>query len=87
MSSPYIEVFCCCRVGLFVRIFTLAQYARARSTLEGCEIFGVRLFGSLRGGGVAGSLRDGGGDGAEFSAFPDGNNGDNLTNPTDKAVS
>lgn len=94
---PRVEIFGCSRAGVFVRFMSLAQYARARSTLHQCEIFNVHLSGSLvtdalraaaivRGGGVAGSLRDGGGDGADFSATPDGNNGDNLTNLADKVV-
>lgn len=46
-QPPLVEIFGCCRAGLFVRFMTLAQYARARSTLDRCEIFNVHLSGSL----------------------------------------
>ena len=46
----------------------------------------MRSAAMVRVGGVAESLRDGDDGGAQFSAYPDGNHGDNLTHPTDKAV-
>lgn len=46
-EPPRVEIFGCCRAGLFVRFLSLAQYARARTTLAHCDIFDVRVFGSL----------------------------------------
>lgn len=42
-----VRVFGCCNAGLFTATFTLGGFAKARSQLECCEIFGVQLVGAL----------------------------------------
>lgn len=42
-----VEIFGCCADGLFCLTLGLAEFAKARAQLERCELFSVRLVGSL----------------------------------------